>query len=127
MKCHRCGVEMPESESRLFQGQRLCEDCYIKAISPEKECDPWATYVSSQERGGPWPRSTGGLTGVQKSIYEFIKTSGRTTRDQLKTKYGLSAEDLDNQLNVLMHSELIKERSEGNNMYLIPIPVSRQP
>lgn len=125
MKCYRCGREIPGGESHLHQSQTLCENCYIKAISTEKECDPWATYLASRERGGAWPKSTEGLTELQKTVYEFIKSAGRVTREEVMAKHGLSAEDLDPQLNVLMHSELVKERSEGDTMYLIPIPVSR--
>ena len=62
-----------------------------------------------------------GLTDMEKNIYEFVKGKGRATRQEVIAKFGLSAEDLDPQLHVLMHSELVKEHSEGGTMYLIPI------
>ncbi len=127
MKCDKCGRQITKDESFSYEGKTLCEDDYIKALSKlnEKECDPWATYLSSQERGGAWPKTTDNLTELQKGIFSFIKSSGRVTREGLMAKYRLSAEELALHLQVLMHSELVKERSEGGKMYLIPIPVSR--
>ena len=122
MKCNRCSKEIPADEIHSYLGHTLCEDCYIEAISPEKHCDPWATYLSSRERG-----TTGiaALSDMQKAIHEFIKNEGKATREEIMARFRLSAEDLDPHLNVLMHSEMAKEVSEGDTMYLIPIPVAR--
>ncbi len=127
MKCDKCGRKITKAESFSYEGKTLCEDDYISALSKvnERECDPWATYLSSQERGGAWPKTTDNLTDLQKALHSFIKSSGKVTREGLMAKYGLPAEELALHLQVLMHSELIKERSEGGKMYLIPIPVSR--
>ena len=122
MKCSRCGKEIPPDEVHSYQGQSLCEDDYIDAISPEKHCDPWATYLSTREKGAT---GIAALSDMQKAIHEFIKGQGRATRQDLMAKFRLSADDLDRQLNVLKHSEMVKEHSEGDAMYLIPIPVSR--
>ena len=54
MSCHRCNGPIEEGESRQLHGQILCEDCYIKALSPAKACDPWAVYSAksfSQKKG----------------------------------------------------------------------------
>ena len=47
MKFQRCGRDVAVDEVFSHKGQTLCEDYYIDATSPESECDPWATYVSS--------------------------------------------------------------------------------
>ena len=125
MKCQKCGREITEDESHPFEGKVLCDDCYIKAISTEKECDPWATFLSAQERGGFWPKTTENLDEVEKKIYAFIRDSGRTTREGIATKFGLSLDDLEPKLDVLMHAELVKERREGDSVYVIPIPLTR--
>ena len=125
MKCNRCDREMSEMESHPHQGQTLCDDCYIDAISTEKTCDPWATYLSGKERQSAGQKGTEGLTDLGKEIYEFVRSQGRATREEVMAKFGLSAQDLGPQLNVLMHAELVKERSEKGTMYLIPIPVSQ--
>ena len=124
MKCDRCGREVSKEDSFSRQGQTLCEDDYIDVMSSqEKTCDPWATYLSTRTRERAGQKGEEGLTDMEKKIYEFVRSKGRATRQEVTAKFRLSAEDLDPQLHVLMHSELIKEHSEGGTMYLIPIPV----
>ncbi len=125
MKCQRCGQEITADGIYTYREQTLCEECYIKAISPEKECDPWASYLSSRERRVSERRGEDSLTETEKAIYEFIKRNSKVTREEIQDKFHLAAGDLDPQLNVLMHAELIKEHGEGDTMYLIPIPVAR--
>ena len=127
MKCDRCGREIPVGESHPHKGQTLCDDCYMDVMlqAQEKECDPWATYLTSREKAG------GGLKGIdildetQKRVAEFVRSKGRATREEVMKESGLSARDLEPHLKVLMHAEIVKERSEGGTMYLIPIPVSQ--
>lgn len=125
MKCDVCGKEIPSDEVHTYQGRNLCEDDYIEAISPEKHCDPWATYLSGRERGTIGIKSTEDFTETEKAIYELVKSKGRATREEVMAELGISANDLEPQINVLMHAELLKERSEGDAMYLIPVPVAR--
>ncbi len=126
MKCNKCGREISEDESHSHQGQTLCDDCYMNVmLSQDKACNPWATYLSTQTREHAGQKGIEGLTEMEKKIYEFVKSQGRATREEVMAKFSLSAPDLDPQLKVLMHSELIKEHSEGDTMYLIPIPVSQ--
>jgi len=124
MKCDRCRTEISEDESYSHQGQTLCEDCYIDTISPERTCDPWATYLSTQTTGAGL-KSIDSLTETEREFYEFIKSKGRATKEELMAEFSLSGRDLDPQLKVLMHAELIKERSEGGTIYLIPVPISQ--
>ena len=118
MKCSRCGKEIPADEVHTFQGKTLCEDDYIEAISPEKHCDPWATYLSSREAGATGVAT---LSDFQKEIQKFIKDEGKATREEIMTKFRISAEELEPHLNVLMHSETVQERGEGDLMYLTSI------
>ena len=78
-------------------------------------CDPWATYSATHTRG------TAELTEMQKKVYEFIKSQGRVTRKEVKEKFNLSEAEMDAQLTPLMHSEMVKEHSEGDQFYLIPV------
>ena len=127
MNCSVCGRKITKDEAYERKGRQLCEDDYIKALSKEteRECDPWATYLSAVERGGAWPKTTDNLTDLQKQIFSFIKASGKTTREGISAKYDLSEQELDLHLQVLMHSELVKERSEAGVQYLIAVPVPR--
>ncbi len=86
-----------------------------------KECDPWATYVDTGARKRHGQTGAAGLTETEAKIYEFVKNQGKATRQEVMKHLGLSELDLKAQLLPLMHSELIKEHSEGGRMYLIPI------
>ena len=121
MKCNQCGREISGDESYSHRGRTLCEDCYIDAISPEKTCDPWATYLSTRTTERAGLKGIDSLTEMERKIYEFVRSRGRAARGEVMAEFGLSARDLDPQLNVLMHAELVKEHSEGDKMYLIPI------
>lgn len=116
MKCNRCAREISEDQSYVYQGKVLCEDCLMDIGLSVRECDPWATYIDTHTR-----ERTEGLTEMEKKVYEFVKSKGRATREEVMENFGLSEVDLRTQLIPLMHSELVKERSEGDKMYLIPI------
>jgi len=126
MKCSKCGREITKEESHSLKGKVYCDDCYIDVMSSqEKSCDPWATYLSGRDQKGPAQKGVEALTESERAIYEFIKSKGRATRKEVAGKFKLSERDLDPQLHVLMHAEMVKEFSEKGQMYLIPVPVSQ--
>jgi predicted HTH transcriptional regulator len=88
---------------------------------PAGKCEPWASYLATRTRDSLGMKGTEGLTELQKKVYEFIKGKGKTTREEVKQNLNLSEVEIDAQLTPLMHSELIKERGEGGNLYLVPI------
>ncbi len=61
------------------------------------------------------------LLAIDSSEVELSQSKGRATRQEVMKRLDLSELDLKEQLIPLMHSELLKERSEGGEMYLIPI------
>ena len=113
MKCEQCGMEISQENSFTHQGKILCEECYMEIGAHARECDPWATYLATHTRERMGQKGTEGLTDDQKAVYEFIKNQGKATREEVKKHFDFSEEDLDVQLMVLMHAELIKEHSEG--------------
>ncbi len=121
MKCHQCGREIPKGESHPHQGQILCDDCFMEIGLHAGGCDPWATYSATRTRESLGLKGTEGLTELQKKVYEFIKSQGRVTRKEVKEKFNLSEAEMDAQLTPLMHSEMVKEHSEGDQFYLIPV------
>jgi predicted HTH transcriptional regulator len=118
MKCAVCGKEIPADEVHEYKGKTLCEDDYIEAISPEKHCDPWATYLASRESGATGVAS---LSDLQKEIAKFLKEKRKGTRQEVMDKFKLSASDLEEHLRVLMHSENVQELTEAGESYLKPI------
>jgi predicted HTH transcriptional regulator len=83
------------------------------------KCEPWASYLASKERTGM--AGTEGLTELQRKIYEFIKRQGKVTREELKQNLSLAEAEIDAQLTPLMHSELVKERGDQGNLYLVTV------
>lgn len=119
MKCSRCGREISQEEAFAYQGKEFCEDCLMEIGLHPKECAPWATYLATKERVGM--KSTEGLTELEKKVYEFIKDRGKATREEVKQSLNLSEAGLDAQLTALMHSELVKERGEGGQLFLVTV------
>lgn len=121
MNCSRCNRELSEDQSYLHQGKVFCDDCLMDIGLSPKECDPWATYTDTSDRKRHGQTGAAGLTEMETRIYEFVKSKGRATREEVMGNLGISKLDLEAQLVPLMHSELIKERSEDDMMYLIPV------
>jgi hypothetical protein len=121
MQCSNCGREITESQAYVHQGKVYCEDCLMDIGLSIKECDPWATYVDTSGRKRHGEKGAAGMTEQEIKIYEYIKNRGRATRQDVIRGLGLSVEDLERQLLPLMHSELVKERSEDGKQYLVVI------
>lgn len=120
MNCQRCHREIDTDQSYTHGGETLCEDCYIDIRNPAKACDPWAVYSATRSREQSGLRGTEGLTDLQKSMHLFIRTSGKVTREELMKRFGLSETELQTQLAVLRHCELVKGHKEGDRIYLVP-------
>lgn len=121
MNCSRCNRELTEDQSYVHQGKIFCEDCLMDIGLSTNECDPWATFVDTSARKRHGEKGTAGLTEPEAKIYQFVKDRGRATRQDVMEYIGVSEADLKILLIPLMHSELLKEHSEGDEMYLIPI------
>ena len=119
MKCSRCSREISDDKTYAYQGKPFCDDCLMEVGLHAGKCEPWATYLATKERVGM--KGTEGLADLQKKVYEFIKDKGKTTREEVKKYFNLSEAEMDAQLTPLMYSELVKERGEGDNLYLIPV------
>jgi len=83
-------------------------------------CDPWAVYTAKRFRKLAGLQGTQGLTKQQKTIYEFIKSKGKVTFEELHRAVQLPPQELENQIAVLRHCELVKGQSEEGKVYLVP-------
>ena len=120
MKCSRCGREVSIDDSYQHLGKTLCEDCYIDIRYPAKACDPWAVYSATRSRETLGLKGTKGLTDLQQVIYEFIKGKGKVTREELIKNCELTEAELQTQLAILRHCEMIKGSKEDGRIYLVP-------
>jgi hypothetical protein len=120
MKCSRCGGEISRDDCYQYLGETLCEDCYIDVRYPAKACDPWAVYSATRSRETQRLTETDGLIDLQKMIYGFIKSRGKVTKEEVMRNFGLSESEMQAQLAVLRHCELVKGHKEDDRVYLVP-------
>jgi predicted HTH transcriptional regulator len=98
----------------------LCDDCYLEKSYRVKACNPMATYSAKrfQESDGLDARER--LNDLQKAIYEFIKSKGKATGQELSNRFNISQAETENQLAILRHLELTKAKKEKNRIYIVP-------
>ena len=120
MECERCKQPIPEGEACNYCGKVLCEDCYIQAIEPLRTCDVAAVHSAKTHRAMFGQTGTDGLTELQKNIFEHVKKHSKTTKSELISTFDLSVLELDKQISILRHCELIKARKIENEIYIVP-------
>ncbi|MDN5376447.1 MAG: hypothetical protein PWQ39_1488 [Thermacetogenium sp.] len=118
MRCEKCQADVPEDEIYGHAGMKLCEDCYIAALTRPQPCDPGAVSAARTARELQGQKGTDGLTPLQKKIYDYLKEKGKATREEIAGALGISPEELQNNFAVLRHCELARACKEGNTIYL---------
>ena len=82
-------------------------------------CDPWGERSKRIFREGHGLTGTEGLTDLQKRIYEFIKTKGKATREDLAKEFALKPGELENEFAILRHCQLLKGKKDSDKIYLV--------
>jgi hypothetical protein len=118
MQCERCGLFLKDEEAYNFHGKVLCEDCYFYVINPPKACDPMAVASALSIRRQLGQSGTRGLTELQRQIYSIIEQRGRVTKEELLESIKIKPEELERQLAILRHCELMRAFKEGDKVYL---------
>jgi late competence protein required for DNA uptake (superfamily II DNA/RNA helicase) len=120
IKCQRCDREISEEQSYTHMGETLCEDCYMDIRFQAKACDPWAVYSATRTREQVGLKGAEGLTDLQKEIYTFITNRGKVTFNEIMKKFGISLKEMQTQMAVLRHCELVRGQKDGDKIYLVP-------
>jgi len=118
MRCSRCNQEVPEDQTYVHRGETLCEDCYLEAVRQVKACDPWAVRAATCVRETLGIKGTEGLSALQKAIYEFIKSRGKVTREEIIENFKLLQHEMETQFAILRHCELMKAHKEKGIIYV---------
>jgi len=118
MRCSHCNQEISGDDAYVHGDETLCEDCYLEAIQRVRVCDPWAVHIATSTRESLGLKGTNGLRELQKSIYEFIKTEGKITLEELMDNFRLSPREMETQFAILRHCELIRAYKENGAIYL---------
>jgi hypothetical protein len=120
MKCNRCGRDIKEGENYTHFGETLCEDCYLDRRLEVKGCDPWAVHSAKRWRESSGLAGAKGLNDLQKAIYELVKSKGKVTREEVMGNFNISEQEIQKQLAILRHCELVKGYKEDGKVYLVP-------
>jgi late competence protein required for DNA uptake (superfamily II DNA/RNA helicase) len=119
-RCQVCGCEISLEESYVLNDLILCDDCYLERSHRVKTCNPLATYSAKRFQESDGLEATERLNDLQKAIYEFIKSRGKATAQELSSRFNLSQAETENQLAILRHLELTKAKKEENKIYIVP-------
>jgi len=83
-------------------------------------CDPWAVYSAKRFRKLAGLQGAQGLTEQQRAIYELVRSQGKVTFEELQYAMHIPLRELENQIAILRHCELVKGKSEEGQVYLVP-------
>ena len=114
MKCDKCKIKCDEEELIAHGGQRLCEDCYMDAVSPLKACDPWAVHSAKRES----KKSDVHLLPIQKKMLEAIETQKAVLPELLTELLEITPRELQRNFAILRHMELLRGfKGEDGKVY----------
>ena len=118
MQCDRCKGVLQSGLEIEHLGQRLCEDCYMDALSPVRTCDPWAVHSAKSFEAQTGMQ--GALNGLQQRILDILKETDGVTRTELRQRLGgeLSEADLDRAFAPLRHMEKARAEKRGDKVFL---------
>ena len=117
MQCERCQETIAAGEDREHLGQRLCEDCYMDALSPAKACDPWAVHSAKtfeKEQGGVVQ-----LTDRQKQILSVLDETGGIEPRMLTERLNISPADLEREIATLRHMEKVRAELRDGRKHIV--------
>jgi len=86
--------------------------------NPPKACDPLAVASATSIRKELGQSGTDGLTELQRKIFYVLELRGQVTREDLLKIAGIKAEELESQLAILRHCELIRAFKEAGKVYI---------
>ena len=106
MKCDCCGEQISAGDEMIYYGDILCEECYMKALSPTRSCDPWA--VHSAQRLSQLDESYSALSETQMRILRVLAETGGITPECVAQRLEMNQEELSRELATLRHMEKIR-------------------
>ena len=106
MICDRCKGPIIVGEERSLQGQTLCEDCYMDALSPARACDPCAvhsakSFLKEFDAGHQ-------ITETQGRILDILEETGGIELDLLSERLRMKSSDVERDIAALRHMEKVR-------------------
>jgi hypothetical protein len=99
-----------------YSGQKLCEECYMHALSPARACDPWA--VRSAQIMSQIDKGYSDLSKSQANILQVIKETGGVEPDILAEMLKMKLSELERELATLRHMEKIRGKMHAGKKIL---------
>lgn len=117
MRCDECNATIDPNEVREHLGRKLCEDCFMVALSPMKTCDPWAVHSAKtyeKHAGDDRP-----LTPLQEDILRILKAEGPIEPAVLQQKLDgdNTLDDLQRAFSSLRHMEKVRGEKRGDRVF----------
>jgi len=106
MECNRCKAAVIAGEEKEWNGQTLCEDCYMDVLSPARACDPWAVHSAksfSRQEG-----VNAELSETQKKILNILKETGGSEPHNIAAQLQIKPSDLEREIATLRHMEKLR-------------------
>lgn len=119
VKCQCCGCEVSCEDTYVVDGLTVCDDCYLEKSHRVITCNPLATYSAKRFQESDGLEAKERLNDLQTQIYEFIKSKGKATIQELSNRFNLSRTETENQIAILRHLELTKGKKEGSKIYIV--------
>jgi len=117
MKCDRCKKEITPGDEHENNGEALCEDCCMIALSPLKTCDPWAVYSAKNLEKSAGKSHL--LTPIQSQMLKLLQENGAMEPRQLLVELGsdLQLKDLEREFATLRHMEKVRGEKKGDKVF----------
>jgi hypothetical protein len=106
VKCERCGQKIPAGDEMDHNGQILCEECYMQALSPARACDPWA--VRSAQTLSQMDDEYSLLSETQTKIIRFLEETGGATPEMIAKTLEMTLPELERESVILRHMEKVR-------------------
>ena len=106
MKCDRCGESIPAGDEMDHYGETLCEECYMRALSPVRACDPWA--VRSAQTLSQLDEDFSALSEAQTKILQVLAETGGASPEVVAQKLEMSLVELEREFATLRHMEKVR-------------------
>ncbi len=115
MNCAHCHNLLNAEEARELAGQRLCEDCYLDAVSTVRNCDHWAVHTARSLKDQDGKHY---LTPVQQQFYDLVKARGEVPVPEAARSLGLTEEELRREFALLRHMELLRAGKKDQLIFI---------
>ncbi len=113
--CAKCRAALDPGEGREYQGQELCEDCYLDSLSITKTCDPWAVHTAKSLKDLPGGQN---LTPLQQKLFDLVKDQGEVPLLEAAAQLGLTEDELRREFAPLRHMEKLRACKKDDLIHL---------